>query len=914
MSNNPLLQLREQGQSVWYDNVRRGLLRSGALARLIDTGEITGVTSNPTIFEKAIGGSTDYDEALHALVHAGKTAGEIFETLAVEDIQAVADLLRPIYERTQRRDGYVSLEVAPHKEHDTAATLDEARRLFRLLNRPNVMIKIPGTDEGIAAFEQAIGEGININVTLLFSLDAYERVARAYIAGLERYAARGGDLSGIASVASFFVSRVDTAVDALLEARIHEGRPEAEALLGRTAIANARLAYQRFKEIFAEPRFQALAARGAQVQRPLWASTGTKNPRYSDVMYVEALIGPNTVNTMPPATLDAFRDHGRVIPNSVEQDLEGARATLQALADLGIDYHAVTAQLLREGLKAFGDSYDKLIETTARKRQELLARTAGYASANVPVDPPPADLAERIWAKDGSVWSDDPAARKQIRGALGWLTLPEQMEEQAGLLETLATEVCQAGFSEVFLLGMGGSSLCPEVLRKTFGSASGYPRLTVIDTTHPDAIADQRGVDLEHTLFLVSSKSGGTIETISLFRYFYAAVEQRRGRHAGEQFIALTDPGTSLEKLAHECGFRRVLATPPDVGGRYSALTLFGLVPAALIGRDVRALLDRAETMMQACAACVPPLDNPGLWLGLLLGQQALRGRDKLTLVVPPALASFGLWVEQLIAESTGKQGKGIVPVAGEPLGGPEVYGDDRVFVALELDGAMDVPTEARLRALEAAGQPVVRLKLHDLLDLGGEFFRWEFATATAGAVLRINPFDQPNVQESKDNTAAVLANYERAGTLPAVESASPEAVGAFVQQARPGDYVALMVYVPPSDQTDAALEAIRTGLRNRLRVATTVGYGPRFLHSTGQLHKGGPNTGVFVQLVSQPRADLPIPQAPYSFGTLIAAQALGDLRSLQAHGRRVIRHDLGADPLAGLAALRQAIEQAAVG
>jgi transaldolase len=371
MTKNPLIQLQELGQSPWCDNIRRSLIQT-ELAQMIQAGELTGLTSNPTIFEKAIAQSSDYDSAFEALVREAKNAVEIFEALAVEDIQAVADQLRPVYDRTNRVDGYVSLEVAPNLALDTEATLADARRLFKMIGRENAMIKIPGTPEGISAYEQAIAEGININVTLLFSIESYEEVARAYIRALEQRAANGQPIDQIGSVASFFVSRVDTAIDAELQKRIEQGETELTSLPGKAAIANARLAYQSFKKIFGDPRWQALAGKGAKVQRPLWGSTSTKNPAYRDVMYVEELIGPNTVNTMPPATIEAFRDHGKVAL-TIEKDLDGARETFRRLAEIGIDINEVTEQLQRDGVRLFTDSFDQLIEAVEKKRQAILA-------------------------------------------------------------------------------------------------------------------------------------------------------------------------------------------------------------------------------------------------------------------------------------------------------------------------------------------------------------------------------------------------------------------------------------------------------------------------------------------------------------------------------------------------------------
>jgi glucose-6-phosphate isomerase/transaldolase/glucose-6-phosphate isomerase len=429
----------------------------------------------------------------------------------------------------------------------------------------------------------------------------------------------------------------------------------------------------------------------------------------------------------------------------------------------------------------------------------------------------------------------------------------------------------------------------------------------MLDTTHPDAILSaEAGVDVARTLFLVASKSGGTIETSSLFQYFYARVREQKGEAAGQNFVALTDPGTSLERLAGELSFRQVVSTPPEVGGRYSALTPFGMLPAALIGLNLRDLLGRAQRMAEACRGAA---DNPGRELGEFMGRNALAGKDKITLVVPAAVDSFGLWVEQLLAESTGKDGKGLIPIAGEPLGPPSDYGKDRAFVQLRLASDPDTVADEAVDHLAAAGHPVLRIELQEPLDLAGEFFRWEFATAIAGALLRINAFDQPNVQESKDNTNTVLASWQRDGSLPIAASATEAMVIDLIRSAEPGDYLALMAYVAPHSNVEEKISAIRRGVRDGTRLATTFGYGPRFLHSTGQLHKGGPNSGVFVQIVSRPTIDLPIPGQPYGFATLIAAQALGDLEALETHGRRVVRLDLGDDVAGGLERLAQAVE-----
>ena len=479
-------------------------------------------------------------------------------------------------------------------------------------------------------------------------------------------------------------------------------------------------------------------------------------------------------------------------------------------------------------------------------------------------------VVRRIWDRDHTVWSEDPT---EITDRLGWLTVPNAMRDQVRHLESFAEDCAADGLSTAVLAGMGGSSLAPEVLRTMFGVAPGMLDLIVLDTTHPDQILEvERSLDLKKTLFIVSSKSGTTTETNSHFAYFWEKVP------AGSRFVAITDPGTPLETLARERGFRQVFLNPPDIGGRYSALSYFGLVPAVLIGADLGRLLARAVKMVQACGAGVPTREHPGARLGAVMGEAQAAGRDKLTLVLPDEMRFFGYWAEQLLAESTGKNGKGIVPVEGEEPGPPDVYGGDRLFVGM---GSEDV--KQRLTQLSGAGHPAVHLPLDDRVDLGAAFFQWEFATAVAGAILEINPFDQPNVQEAKDATEKVLSSEEeghsRAVGLAAVLGATA-----------PGDYVAIQAFLPRNDETERRLHRVRMRLRDRLKVATTVGFGPRFLHSTGQLHKGGPNSGVFIQVVEPPNDDIPIPGKPYSFGSLIAAQAEGDLRSLQAHGRRVAR------------------------
>jgi transaldolase / glucose-6-phosphate isomerase len=540
---------------------------------------------------------------------------------------------------------------------------------------------------------------------------------------------------------------------------------------------------------------------------------------------------------------------------------------------------------------------------------------------------------QRIWDKDASLWKTDEAHQKIIRNSLGWLHVATEMSLVADDLVTFADEIRgPGGFNQVMLCGMGGSSLCPEVVRQTFGHQSGYPNLLVLDSTDPDVLdAFATQVDLDHCLFVIASKSGTTTEPLVFYKYWYDQVAQRNS-NPGESFVAITDPGTRMVEMATEDQFRRIFLNRPDIGGRYSALSYFGLVPAALMGVDIAKLLKRAQEMMHSCSAESPGEDNPGVSLGAIMGECASAGRDKLTIITDQHIAALGLWIEQLVAESTGKEGKGILPVNGEPVGLPSVYSDDRVFVSISV-GKPDSETSRSIKALEAAGHPVVYRTLKDSYDLGAEFFLWEFATAFAGWRLSINPFDQPNVQESKDATKELLDYFTREGKLQdqkvlvsdevltvytddqtrgLLPSTSVlEALRAHLASVKTHDYIALLDYIEETPEIETVVQMIRTHLRDVTKCATTTGYGPRFLHSTGQLHKGGPDTGVFIQITAPDKVDLPIPNELYTFSILKQAQALGDFRSLSSGGRRAIRVDLGKDVLVGLNKLRELVDQA---
>ena len=950
-ATNPLKDLLKYGQSVWLDYIRRNLITSGELKRLIDEDGLRGMTSNPSIFEKAIAGSTDYADLLKSLQpRTDLDAKARYEILAIRDIQDAADILRPVYEGSKRRDGYVSLEVSPYLARDTQGTLAEARRLWQAVARENVMIKVPGTAEGIPAFQQLISEGININVTLLFSQKVYEQVANAYIAGLEQLAARGGEVSRSASVASFFISRIDNSVDSIVGDRLKTSKDprqqeQLKSVLGKVAIANGKLAYEKYQAIFGTSRWKALAAKGAQTQRVLWASTSTKNPSYSDVMYVEEMIGPDTVNTVPPATLDAFRDHGHPRA-SLTENVEASRRTMKTLTELGISIDEVTDKLTDDGVRLFAEAFDKLLEAVeknlkspvspkvSRQTFKLPDALAGAVKTNID-DWRAAGKVRRLWQRDASLWTGTDEANW-----LGWLGITEDQIAHSQKLRQVAEEVKSEGFTDILLLGMGGSSLCPEVLRMTFGKIAGFPELHVLDSTDPAQIqAIQSKVNLAKTLFVVSSKSGTTLEPNIFKQYFFEQVKQAVGAEkAGTRFIAITDPGSKMQQVAETDRFRHIFYGLPSIGGRYSALSNFGLVPAALMGLDVTKFLDRTEEMVEACASCVPVDENPGVVLGIILGTAAKNGRDKVTLITSRGIFDLGAWLEQLLAESTGKQGKGIIPVDREELASPEVYGNDRVFAYVRLDSDADAAQDAKVKALEQAGQPVVRITVADTYDLGQEFFRWEIATAVAGSIIGINAFNQPDVEASKIATRNLTTEYEKNGSLPAEKpvledggiklftdgknaEALAKAAGndksldgylrAHLNRLGPGDYFALLAYLQMNSEHETRLQELRLALRARKHVATCLEFGPRFLHSTGQAYKGGPNSGVILQLTCDDAVDLPVPGQKYTFGVVKAAQARGDFQVLAERGRRALRIHLGKDLQSGLAKLAAAFRSA---
>ena len=908
--------LFNMGQSLWYDNIQRGLIESGELKRMIDAGEIYGITSNPSIFMNAIAKSNEYDAAIQPMALADWSPEAIFWQLAVEDIRSAADLLAGVYEKTNGSDGYISLEVDPTLANDTDATIKEAQRLWDWVNRPNLCVKIPATKEGLPAIRASIAAGINVNVTLLFSPQRYEEVIDAYLSGLEDRLAAGHPIDHIHSVASVFVSRIDGMVDPLLREYADQKDPLSEiafSYLGKVAVANSRYCYKLYKDKFSSPRFETLEAKGAHLQRPLWASTGLKDPSYSLTKYVDELIAPNTVNTANPTTLNAYQESGS-LAYAIEGLEDEAQALLQQVEKFGIDLANVYQTLEQDGVKAFADSFAELLAVIDTRKKEMQAQVFSLAgpTADKVAHLESINAAQRMADIDPTLWTQDPDGQKEIKIRLGWLDSPFTSMELLPDLQRLAQEVTADGYTHCILLGMGGSSLAPEVMRLTLGmgviDGKAGLDLAILDSTDPDQVqASMERAPLEKTLVVVASKSGSTAEVHAFMEYYWQQMQSNLETDAGRHFVVITDPGSSLVPIAEERGYRAIMYADPNVGGRFSAMTSFGLVPAALMGLDVADLLTRAQSMAQQCSPETPAGRNPGLVLGALIGSASLLGRDKLGIITDPAFASLGSWLEQLIAESSGKEGKGIVPVDNEPVIIPPASEQDRLYVYINYDGTR----QGAVTKLRSLGHPVLTIAVPETRDLLAEFYRWEIAISYASMLLEVNTFDQPNVQLSKTLTKDYIKAYHQQGSLDlgSVIWENEEAIvygdsafdfsGAddlnalisqYVSRAKEGDYVAINAYLPRNAATTAKMENLRESIAQQTRRAVTLGFGPRFQHSTGQLHKGGKNNILLLYITKDPATDFEVPGQDISFATLEMAQALGDMQANLNVGRRAIR------------------------
>jgi transaldolase/glucose-6-phosphate isomerase len=949
MIMNNIKKLNELGQSVWLDFIGRKLISSGELKRKIDEQGISGMTSNPSIFEKAIGETEDYNDEISILLKSGvNETNLLYEALVIRDIQDAADLFKPTYLKTNGQDGFVSMEVSPKLAHNPEETIKEAQRLWKLVGRENVMIKVPGTSECISAIKHLTALGINVNVTLLFSVERYQEVLEAFADGLVEASKKpGSDIKKISSVASFFVSRIDTAIDRLILKKMENltdinKRNKLSSLQGKVANSCAALAYEKFLESQKTNKWKMLIGKGARPQRLLWASTSTKNKDYSDLLYVEELIGNDTVTTLTNKTLQATIDHGNINPTIIN-NIKMSENILESLKEAGISLNEVTHMLLAEGIEKFTNSFDKLLNSISHRRKVYFAEML-----NTQVMVLPSMLQEKVdstlikwnlnrkmemlWRGDSALWTG-----KSESEWMGWLNLVDDGILHLSLIQKFVEEIKNEGFTDILILGMGGSSLCPEVISGIFKPQINYPKLHILDSTDPEQIQEiEKKINLKSTLFIVSSKSGSTLEPNIFLDYFFGKIKDNFDeKNPGKKFVAITDPGTSLELKAKTLGFRKIFHGKPDVGGRYSALSDFGMVPLALIGSDLKEFFKKTQYMMRGCDSYVSPEDNPGAVLGITLATAALEGKNKVTFICSKKIQNFGIWIEQILAESTGKNGKGVIPINGETLTTPDFYDNDRIFVHLKVKGDEDVNVEKKLFDLGRAGHPLIEIVMKDIYNLGQEFFRWEMATAVAGSVLGINPFDQPDVEASKVATKELTDQYEKNGIIelekPLYEEGSIQVFSSkehsrsnnnFSNLAdviknefydiKAGDYFGILAYLPMNSKNQNEMQKMRLNVRDKKKIATCLEFGPRFLHSTGQVYKGGPNIGVFLEVTSDHEKDLAIPDHHATFGIIEMAQAKGDFKVLTTQKkRRGLRIHFKKDVDANLIKLSTAIENA---
>lgn len=926
-----LTELEKINQSIWLDNIRRDLILTNRFLQLIEENKITGVTSNPSIFEKAILNTTFYEKTIADLCEKDFSLEELFETIIIDDIQRTADILQNVYEKTGGLDGYVSVEISPKLAYDAVKTIDEAERLFIKIGKPNVMIKVPATKEGVHAIHELIKKGINVNATLIFSVEKYVEVANAYINALSYRMNNNLPVDKIFSVASFFVSRIDTQIDAEIDKLIKKckdagKKKNLENLKGKSAISNCLCVYEKYIELYSTDIFKKLSQSGARKQKLVWASTSTKNPDYPDTLYVDELALQDTINTLPEQTITAFKNHGTINDNDFGKRLAEAKNHLKKIEKIGINMQKILDELEKDGVQKFVQSYESILNHLKTKKEILLKKNSAeptcfdsYKSeflrmkSNLEFT----GFVKNLWEKNPFLWKKDEEHIKIIKNSLGWIDLPYKMLSHVKEIETFRDEILKDGFKYAVLLGMGGSSLAPEVMRAMFQKPE-FPKLFVLDTTNPDWIGHvEDSIDIKKTLFIFSSKSGSTIEPNSQFKYFWSIFEKNKVQNPGFNFIAITDSGTHLEKMAKEKKFRKIFINPSDIGGRFSALSYFGLVPASICGTNIKILLERAADMANACKTGDIE-KNPGILLGLYIAVLWKHGRDKLTLIMPRKMESFGLWIEQLIAESLGKEGKAVIPVCGEELSRVSKYQNDRFFVRTRVSSFEDETSTHKLENLANYNHPVYNINIRDFYDLGSEFYRWEIATSTAGALMHINPFDQPNVQEAKDQTLKILHTLTRTGIrqcgfgVRGKPQYSTNKLAVFVSNAikklhspisgyedifwcifsalKQKEYIAILAYFPPDSNIEQELKNLRENLKNLTCSATMTGYGPRYLHSSGQMHKGGPDNGVFIILTNDCKKDINIAGEKYTFYNLEMAQAIGDFNTLNSKGRRVLR------------------------
>ncbi len=889
-------------QSLWLDSISRDIILNRTLSNLIEKYEITGLTSNPTIFENAILNSSLYNDSIKIAIKKFKNEEDIAYSLMIEDIQRACDLFKKTYETTNGNDGYVSIEIPP-TINEKSKMIECAEKIYDMVSRSNLMIKIPATESGIQAGEELLKRGININMTLIFSPQFYSRVADAYISAMKWRLENGLDCN-VFSVASFFVSRIDTEVSKEIDRiamQVNDPDKKNEILMlkGRAAISISLLVYEIYLKKFFGEGFEKYKNASVKPQKLLWASTSTKDPSFRDTLYVDELCLPNTINTLPLNTIFAFFSHGMINLEDIDTRINQAKQIYKQIEKAGIVWEDVFERLLSDGIKRFVDSYNKILNAIRIKIKETDVSTPSIQIYNLSIEQTMNEIknkqfVKRLFSKDPTLWKKDTKTAKHIINSLGWLDIASEMKKNIGEIIKLRDEIIKEGFKYAVLLGMGGSSLSSEVILSIFGNHRKI-NFYVVDSTNPDWIARiLSAIKIEKTLFIVSSKSGTTLETISHFKYFYSLLKKKT-KKAGRNFIAITDSSTPLEEIARKYSFRKIFINPSDIGGRFSVFSYFGVVPASFTGCNIEKLIEKADKARKDLVA----ENSRSIALGCFLGKAFLSGRDKLTLILPKKLERFGLWVEQLIAESTGKDGKGIVPIVDTELLNPDSYSNDRLFVIVNFSNFYE--NEQHINKLISNGHPVLRIYIDDIYEIFTEFYIWEVATALVGHIMGINPFDQPDVQFTKDFTKKIL-EAKNLKTKPDLKIKDIEIHSAnitintnepllwqMLKNTCEDGYFSLCAYIDENKKNDLMMKKIKRLLTEDLGITSLCVYGPRYLHSIGQLFKGGANNGVFLILTYKPKKDIKIIGEDLSFDRICKSQARGDFLAMKEKQRKCV-------------------------
>ncbi len=902
---DPIQSVHSLGQSLWLDIIRRDSLDSGELADRVAAGELRGATSNLTILESAILSSDSYSVDLRRLAQAGWTAEKIFNQLAVDDIRAAADAFLPLFEQTNGGDGFVSIDVNPEFADDTNRTIEEAKRLWDAVNRPNAMIKIPATLAGLPAIESSIRAGINVNATLIFSLGRYIEVMEAYMIGLEGRLEAGGSLDYVTSVASFFVSPIDIALDEQLREVFQRCEAEGErasSLLGKVAIANSKLAYAQFVATFQGERFQKLATRGARVQRPLWASTSMKNPEYPDTYYVDNLIGPDTVNALSEASLKAFKDHGT--PElTLPENISTARSQLQALDDLGISLDAAAEQLEVQGVSESAISYRSILGTIEEKagafQKEIAALEPKMREtlAEVELD----DVGKRLWQQDVTLWVERDREKARVRRWLGWLSEPARASTETAELTRFA-EALDPAITTFVLIGSGGGTITAEMLARILAPPNGID-LHTISTANPDDIRTiKRKIAPEATFYLlVDSSSGDGIEE-HLLSTFWEQALRKLEEQTGDHFVVITKDGSKLHHWAVEKGIQKIIEADKQDDFWLSPFNWTSLLPAAQAGADIQSFVQGGVGMTRACGPLVDVAQNPGLFLSSVLAAAFRSGRDKVTLFADPPLEPILKWIEGLLAAGRGKEESGFIPIWDEPLGSGNVYGDDRLFVYLRSSGALD----RRLAGWIRADIPVLVLETSTNPEAIGEMLvQWQIGAAIAQHLLSVNPTDLDARHRTRAELQHILHRLERKGALPQADplwqgdgvqlraasrdlqftgSGLSEVVDFILSESQEAGGLGLRLYTPMSITLQGKVKRLRHTLRDQLGLFSLASPAGCDLCSDRGL-----KDMVYLILMVKPRKDEAIPGKNYTFGQLFEGQALSDLAAMKGYGSPVL-------------------------